>query len=93
MNCSLEEESNRLIRLFIELIESEECQELNYQCLLVPVTGIINNEIALEKMCELNTDGFGRIYKQHFIENENTLTLVDDPYESMCMELVLRKWR
>jgi hypothetical protein len=93
MDCSLEEESNRLISLFNELIESEECKGLNYQCLFAPVIGIINNKIALEKMCLLNTDGFGRIYKQHFIEKNNTFTLVDNPYESMCMELVMRKWQ
>ena len=68
MDCSLEEESKRLISLFHELIESEECQGLQYQCLLAPLTSIITNKIALEKMCQLNTVGFESIYNQHFIE-------------------------
>ena len=92
MDCSLEEESKRLISLFHELIESEECQGLHYQCLLVPLTSIINNKIALDKMCQLNTVGFENMYKQHFIEKRNTFTLVVDPYQSMCMEFVMRKW-
>jgi len=85
------EESNRLISLFNELIESEECQELKYQCLLDPVTKIIQNNIALEKM--RNLDGlFDYVYDAHFIKKINTFTLVSDPYNSMCMELVMRKW-
>jgi len=92
MDCSLEEESNRLISLFHELIESEECQGLQYKCLLAPLTSIINNKIALDKMCQLNTVGFENMYKQHFIEKRNTFTLVVDPYQSMCMEFVMRKW-
>jgi hypothetical protein len=92
MDCSLEEESNRLVSLFHELIESEECQGLNYKCLLAPLTSIINNKIALDKMCQLNTVGFENMYKQHFIEKRNTFTLVVDPYQSMCMEFVMRKW-
>jgi hypothetical protein len=92
MDCSLEEESKRLISLFHELIESEECQGLQYQCLLAPLTSIINNKIALEKMCQLNTVGFESIYTQHFIKKRNTFTLVTDPLKSMCMEFVMRKW-
>jgi hypothetical protein len=92
MDCSIEEESNRLVSLFHELIESQECRSLNYQCLLVPLTGIINNNFALEKMCQLNTVGFESIYNQHFIEKRNTFTLVDDPLKSMCIEFVMRKW-
>jgi hypothetical protein len=85
------EESNRLINLFNELIESEECQELKYNCLLDPVTKIIQNNIALEKM--RNTDSlFDYVYDAHFIKKINTFTLVTDPYNSMCMELVMRKW-
>ena len=52
MDCSIEEESNRLVSLFHELIESEECRRLNYQCLLAPLTGIINN-ILLKKETHL----------------------------------------
>ena len=85
------EESNRLISLFNELIESEDCQELKYQCLLEPVTKIIQNNIALEKM--RRTDSlFDYVYDVHFIKKINTFTLVSDPYNSMCMELVMRKW-
>ena len=54
MDCSIEEESNRLVSLFHELIESDECRRLNYQCLLAPLTSIIDNKIALEKMCQLH---------------------------------------
>jgi hypothetical protein len=85
------EESNRLISLFNELIDSEECRSLQYQCLLDPVTKIIQNNIALDKM--RNLDGlFDYVYETHFIKKINTFTLVSDPYNSMCMELVMRKW-
>jgi hypothetical protein len=92
MDCSIEEESNRLVSLFHELIDSEECRRLNYQCLLAPLTDIINNKIALDKMCKLDTLGFENMYNKHFIEKRNTFTLVVDPHHSMCMEFVMRKW-
>ena len=86
------EEGDKWISQFNELIESEECRHLKYECLIDPVTKIIQNETALAKMCKLNTLGFAIIYEQHFIEKRNTFRLVDDPYTSMCMEFVMRKW-
>jgi hypothetical protein len=86
------EEGDKWISLFNELIESEECSQLKYMCLLDPVTKIINNETALAKMRKIDTVGFNRIYEQHFIEKRNTFTLVSDPYMSMCMEFVMRRW-
>jgi hypothetical protein len=86
------EEGDKWISLFNELIESEECSRLKYICLLEPVTKIINNETALAKMRKIDTVGFDRIYQQHFIEKRNTFTLVSDPYMSMCMEFVMRRW-
>lgn len=86
------EEGDKWISLFNELIESEECSHLEYMCLLDPVTKIINNETALAKMRKINTEGFDRIYQQHFIEKRNTFSLVSDPYISMCMEFVMRRW-
>jgi hypothetical protein len=86
------EEGDKWISLFNELIESEECSRLKYICLLDPVTKIINNETALAKMRKIDTVGFDRIYQQHFIEKRNTFTLVSDPYMSMCMEFVMRRW-
>jgi hypothetical protein len=86
------EEGDKWISLFNELIESEECSHLEYMCLLDPVTKIINNETALAKMRKIDTVGFNRIYEQHFIEKRNTFTLVSDPYMSMCMEFVMRRW-
>ena len=86
------EEGDKWITQFNELIESEECRHLKYECLIDPVTKIIQNETALAKMCKLNTLGFAIIYEQHFIEKRNTFRLVDDPYTSMCMEFVMRKW-
>lgn len=86
------EEGDKWISQFNELIESEECRHLKYECLIDPVTKIIQNETALAKMCKLDTIGFNRIYRQHFIEKRNTFRLVDDPCTSMCMEFVMRKW-
>ena len=85
------EEGDKWISLFQELIESEECQSLKYECLIDPVTKIINNETALAKMCKLD-DLFNYTYIQHFIKKQNTFRLVDDPCTSMCMEFVMRKW-
>jgi hypothetical protein len=86
------EEGDKWISLFNELIESEQCSHLEYMCLLDPVTKIINNETALAKMRKINTVGFDIIYQQHFIEKRNTFRLVSDPYISMCMEFVMRRW-
>lgn len=86
------EEGDKMIRQFHELIESEECQHLKYECLIETVTKIIQNESALAKMRKLDSNGFNSIYIQHFIKKQNTFTLVDDPYTSMCMEFVMRKW-
>jgi len=86
------EEGDKLISLFNELIESEECSHLEYMCLIEPVTKIIQNETALAKMRKLDSNGFNSIYIQHFIEKQNTFRLVNDPYMSMCMEFVMRRW-
>ena len=86
------EEGDKWISLFNELIDSEECRSLKYECLLDPVTKIINNETALAKMRKINTVGFDSCYHQHFIEKKNTFRLVSDPYMSMCMEFVMRRW-
>ena len=85
------EEGDKLISLFNELIESEECMQLKYQCLIDPVTKIIQNETALAKMCKLD-NLFSYTYIQHFHIKENTFRLVSDPYISMCMEIVMRRW-
>jgi hypothetical protein len=86
------EEGDKWISLFNELIESEECSRLEYNCLIEPVTKIIQNETALAKIRKLDSNGFNSIYIQHFIKKQNTFRLVDDPYMSMCMEFVMRKW-
>ena len=86
------EEGDKWISLFHELIESEECSHLNYECLIDPVTKIIQNETALAKMRKLDTIGFDSIYIQHFIRKQNTFRLVVDPCTSMCMEFVMRRW-
>ena len=86
------EEGDKLISLFNELIDSEDCRNLRYECLIAPVTKIIQNETALAKMRKLDTIGFNSIYIQHFIKKQNTFRLVDDPCTSMCMEFVMRKW-
>ena len=86
------EEGDKLISLFNELIDSEDCRNLRYECLIAPVTKIIQNETALAKMRKLDTIGFNSVYIQHFIKKQNTFRLVDDPCTSMCMEFVMRKW-
>ena len=86
------EEGDKLISLFNELIDSEDCRNLRYECLIEPVTKIIQNETALAKMRKLDTIGFNSCYRQHFIEKRNTFRLVVDPCTSMCMEFVMRRW-
>jgi hypothetical protein len=86
------DESKKLLTLFQELIESDECSELKYDCLIDPVTKIIQNPHALAEIRKLNLYGFDYIYKQHFIKKENTFSLVHCPYTSMCMEFVMRRW-
>jgi predicted transcriptional regulator len=86
------EEGDKWIKQFHELIESDECSRLEYDCLIEPVTKIIQNETALAKMRKLDSNGFDSCYIQHFIKKQNTFRLVADPYISMCMEFVMRKW-
>ena len=86
------EEGDKLISLFNELIDSEDCRNLRYECLIAPVTKIIQNETALAKIRKLDSNGFNSCYIQHFIKKQNTFRLVADPYISMCMEFVMRKW-
>ena len=86
------EEGDKWIRQFNELIESDECSRLEYECLIEPVTKIIQNETALAKMRKLDSNGFNSIYIQHFIKKQNTFRLVDDACTSMCMEFVMRRW-
>ena len=86
------EEGDKLISLFNELIDSEDCRNLRYECLIEPVTKIIQNETALAKMRKLDTIGFNSCYRQHFIQKKNTFRLVVDPCTSMCMEFVMRRW-
>ena len=64
------EEGDKWISLFNELIESEECMHLKYECLIEPVTKIIQNETALAKMRKLDTNGFNHCYIQHFIKKQ-----------------------
>lgn len=92
VDYKLEEDANRLLSLFNELIESEECSRLKYHCLIEPVRNIIKNKIALEKMCQLNPSGFSEVFRMHFIERKNTFVLFNDPYESMCAELLMIKY-
>ena len=86
------EEGDKWIRQFNELIDSEDCRNLRYECLIEPVTKIIQNETALAKIRKLDSNGFNSCYIQHFIKKQNTFTLVNDPYTSMCMEFVMRRW-
>jgi hypothetical protein len=56
---------DEMINEFHRLIETEECQRLNWEVLMPVVTKIIHNKDAVAKMCELNTLGFKDIYQQH----------------------------
>jgi hypothetical protein len=81
-----------LIKEFNILIESKECQSLDYSGLLDPVRKIIANPAALAQMCKLNPIRFKEVYEQHFIKKVNTFRRVSCPYTSMCMEFVMLKW-
>lgn len=84
---------DELIKKFDELIESEECQNLNWYILTDVVSKIINNEYALDKMCKRNVLGFKKTYEQHFIKKINTFKRPEwTPLSSMCAEFVMRKW-
>ena len=83
---------DELIRDFHKLLESEECQRLDYNGLIEPLRKIVAHPAALEKMCKLDTLGFRGVYNQHFIQGRNTFVRVSCPYTSMCMEFVMRKW-
>jgi hypothetical protein len=81
-----------LIKEFDKIIESEECQRLEWDALADIVEKIINHEGALSQMCEIDTLGFRDVYRRHFIRGKNTFVLFDTPLSSMCAELVMRKW-
>ena len=81
-----------LIVKFNELIESDECSQLKYECLIDPLTKIIENESVLKQMREENPLGFDDVYHTHFIEKKNTFRLVQEPIISMAMVFVMRRW-
>ena len=80
------------IEKFNQLIESEACSRLEYDCLIAPLTEIIGNESILTQMLKKNPQGFRDIYHEHFIQKKNAFKLVDDPTTSMAMEFVMRRW-
>ncbi len=80
------------ISLFHELLESEDCQRLNYNCLIEPLKKIINNEHGLAKMRKLNTLNFNYYYTQHFIHKKNAFVLISCPYASMAGCFVMMKY-
>ena len=83
---------DELINKFDELLESEECQRLNWRVLTDVVRKIIENKYALAKMCKKNV-GFKDSYEQHFIRKINTFKDPSwDPLSSMCAEFVMQKW-
>jgi hypothetical protein len=49
---------DEMIHEFDRIIESEECQRLNWRVLVHVVTKIIHCKPAITKMCELNALGF-----------------------------------
>ena len=63
-------------QFFNELIESDECSQLHYECLIEPLTEIIANESVLKQMRETDPLGFDDVYHTHFIEKKNTFRLV-----------------
>lgn len=81
------------IDAFKRLIEGDECQKLRRDCLIDPLTKIINDEQLLAQMCEENPLGFKDVYHRHFIKNENYFTREIDPIKSMSLELVMRRWK
>lgn len=83
---------DEMINEFHRLIESEECQRLNWEVLMPVVTKIIHNKDAVTKMCELNTLGFKDIYQQHIIYKMKTFARFECEVSSMCAEFVMRKW-
>lgn len=83
---------DELINKFDELIDSEECQRLNWQVVTDVVRKIIENESAITKMCKKNVE-FKDSYEQHFIRKINTFKDPSwTPLSSMCAEFVMRKW-
>lgn len=83
---------DEMINEFNQLIESEECQRLNWNVLLPVVTKIIHNKQAIIKMCELNPLGFKGVYEHHIIHKKKTFVRFDCEVSSMCAEFVMRKW-
>jgi hypothetical protein len=85
-----------LVKEFGVLLESEKCQDLEWQVLTDVVRKIIDNKSALAQMFEKYADiGFKDTYEQHFIQNIMTFkspSWHNKPLESMCAELTMRKW-
>jgi len=85
-----------LVKEFGILLESENCQHLEWQVLTDVVRKIIDNKAALAQMFEKYADiGFKDTYEQHFIQHIMTFKAAswhNKPLESMCAELTMRKW-
>ena len=83
---------DEMINEFDRLIESEECQRLEWQVLMPVVNKIIQCKPAIKKMCELNPLGFKKVYEQHIVHKNKTFVRFDCEVSSMCAEFVMRKW-
>ena len=83
---------DEMINEFDRLIESEECQRLEWQVLMPVVNKIIQCKPAIKKMCELNPLGFKEVYEQHIVHKNKTFVRFDCEVSSMCAEFVMRKW-
>ena len=83
---------DEIINEFDRLIESEECQRLEWQVLMPVVNKIIQCKPAIKKMCELNPLGFKEVYEQHIVHKKKTFVKFDCEVSSMCAEFVMRKW-
>ena len=81
------------IKKFNLLIEGDEGQQLRRDCLIDPLTKIINDKQLLAQMCEENPLGFKDVYDRHFIKKETFFTGENDPIKSMSLELVMRRWK
>ena len=79
------------IKKFNELIEGEVCQEMEWNCLIDPLTKIINDNKLLER-AYIEIPHFKAIYIQYFVKKNNTFGLVDKPIPSMAVEFMIKSW-
>jgi hypothetical protein len=82
---------NELITSLYKVLDSQECQRLQWEPLVDPVSKIIAIKDALSQLQKQN-ELFRYIYHKYIIKNSNSLEQFGPPINRLCVEWVMCKY-